>query len=81
MKAAVWTNGIGKALILGLIVAAFVLAPFGAVHVNADGASGGQPGTPPDSTLDKPALVDPSEAYEPLVTASTSLTLLRFIEW
>ena len=81
MKAAVWHDGIVRALILGLIVAVFVLAPITAVRVNADGASGGQPGTPPDSTLDKPLIADPGTAYEPLVTVSTGLTLLRFIEW
>jgi ABC-type phosphonate transport system ATPase subunit len=77
MKVAKRFEGLAKTVILGLIVAAFAIAPLG---VMADGLSTGQPGQPTDSTLTMPVIDDPTAAYEPIVMSSVYLSLLRLID-
>lgn len=80
MKAA-RLDGLVKALVLGLLLTAFVLAPISAVRVNADGISGGQPVTPPDDSSGVASVIgNPDEAYEPMVSLTIGLTVLRFFE-
>ena len=81
MRAAERLNGMMKVLLLGLLVATFVLAPASVVPVIADGGSNGQPGPPPtDSTLHGYIVDDPVVAPETLDTVSQILTALRFVE-
>ena len=80
MKAAKRLDRMAKAVILGLIVAMFVFAPLGVMPVSADGLSNGQPGVPPDTTQKMPAIDDPAEADDPLVTSSLYLSVLRFVD-
>ena len=80
MKAARRLEGLAKRAILGLLVATFVFAPLSVMPVSADGGSNGQPGVPPDTTMKMPASDEPVEVYDPLVTSTLYLSVLRFIE-
>jgi len=83
MKAARRIEDLAKVVILGLLLATFVFAPFGVVAVNADGGSNGQPLDPPtDSTLDGAGVGElPPDGDASLVSLSADLTLLRFSAW
>jgi hypothetical protein len=82
MKAATRLNGMVKALLLGLLVAAYVLAPASVIPVLADGSSTGQPGTPPeDSTAHKYVVDDPVAVDDVLLTESRFLSTLRFVDF
>lgn len=80
MKAARKLERMAKGVILGLLVATFVFAPLGVIPVSADGGSNGQPSEPTDTTRKMPSIDDPTEAYEPLVTSSLYLIVLRFVD-
>jgi hypothetical protein len=77
MKAANSFNVVIRTLVFGLIVAVMVFAPLGAV--SADGGGTGHP-PPQDSTDVRPYIADPGEAYEPLITETIALSILRFVD-
>jgi hypothetical protein len=81
MKTAKRLNGMAKALLLGLLVATFVLAPASVVPVIADGSSGGHPVDPPTDSTGLSYVDDDLVAADDVLLTSQLLNSLRFVDF
>ena len=71
---------VGRALVLCVLVATFLLAPLSVAPVSADGGGSGVPGVPPDSTGLASYIDDFEEADEVLIYYLTFWGLLHWLD-